>query len=94
VRSRDGESVAVSGYPLQVASLVTTSGTLAPAWSSEIKNVQPPGAPRGSRFQIADGYLADVAVNPGNSRGPCSERLHYRRQDGPLQSLALCTSQY
>ena len=68
---RDGERIAVSGYPLQEPTLVTTSGGIASAFGTNIQPVQLPGAPPGFTMpRIADSYLADVAVNPGNSGGP------------------------
>lgn len=51
--------------------LVTTSGNLASSWSSEVQEIQVPGAPAGFRMpDVADSYLADVRVNGGNSGGP------------------------
>jgi S1-C subfamily serine protease len=70
-RPRDGASVAVSGYPLNEPTLVTTSGCIASAWGTDVQEVQPPGAPAGFTIpDVKDSYLADVAVNPGNSGGP------------------------
>jgi S1-C subfamily serine protease len=70
-RPRDGEDVAVSGYPLASPTLITTSGIIASAWATETMNVVPEGAPEGFTMpDIADSYIADVAVNPGNSGGP------------------------
>lgn len=68
---RDGESVAVSGYPLSEPAMITTSGHVATAWGLDVQEVHPPGAP--DWFSIPDSkdsYLIDVAVNPGNSGGP------------------------
>jgi S1-C subfamily serine protease len=70
-RPRDGDPIAVSGYPLSETVLVTTSGGIASSWAMDVQNVTPPGAP--SDYQIPDvkdSLLADVAVNPGNSGGP------------------------
>src|SRR6266852_1931270 len=70
-RPRDGEAVAVSGYPLSSTVLVTTSGNLASSWSYEIQEIQVPSAPAWFRMpDVADSYLADVRVNGGNSGGP------------------------
>jgi S1-C subfamily serine protease len=70
-RPRDGVGIAVSGYPLAKPVLVTTSGIIASAWESSVADVSPPGAPAGfTTHDFADSYLADVAVNPGNSGGP------------------------
>lgn len=68
---RDGEDIAVSGYPLASPTLITTSGIIASAWAIETMQVIPEGAPSDfSMPDIADNYIADVAVNPGNSGGP------------------------
>jgi len=70
-RPRDGERVAVSGYPLSLPALITTSGGIASGSAIDLKEVQPPGAPSGFVVSdVKDSYLADVAVNPGNSGGP------------------------
>jgi S1-C subfamily serine protease len=70
-RPRDGDAIAVSGYPLSEPTLVTTSGCVASAWGTDIREVQPPAAPQGFTIpDVKDSYLADVAVNPGNSGGP------------------------
>jgi len=70
-RPRDGEAIAISGYPLSSTVLVTTSGNLASSWSYEIQDIQVPGAPAWFRQpDVADSYLADVRVNGGNSGGP------------------------
>ena len=70
-RPRDGEDIAVSGYPLANPTLITTAGIIASAWGTETMNVVPEGAPTGfSMPDIKDSYIADVAVNPGNSGGP------------------------
>lgn len=54
-RPRDGETIAVSGYPLNNDTLITTTGIVASAW-----------AMTGGK----DRYLADVTANHGNSGGP------------------------
>jgi S1-C subfamily serine protease len=54
-RPDDGALIAVSGYPLHYAVLVTTSGTIASSWDDTGN---------------ADSYLADLHVNHGNSGGP------------------------
>lgn len=70
-RPRDGASIAVSGYPMLEPTLVTTSGIIASAWGTDLREVVPPGAASGFTIpDMADSYLADVAVNPGNSGGP------------------------
>jgi len=86
IRPREGESVAISGYPLGKNILVTTSGTIASAWDSDWKDIHPPGAqPWVVVHDIADSYLADVHVNGGNSGGPA-----YSVADGRI--LGVCVS--
>lgn len=68
---RDGERIAVSGYPLAEVALVTTSGSVASAFGVDVQQTQLPSGPPGFTVpDTADSYLADVAVNPGNSGGP------------------------
>lgn len=70
-RPHDGAPAAVSGYPLDQATLVTTAGHVASAWSVDIKNqLIPDGAGGYLPTDIADRYLADIQTNPGNSGGP------------------------
>jgi S1-C subfamily serine protease len=75
---RDGEQIGVSGYPLAEPALVTTSGVIASALGGNVLQAQALGAPPGYTIpNIADSYLADVTVTPGNSGGPV-----YRISDG------------
>lgn len=70
-RPKDGEAIALSGYPLANPVLITNAGWLATSWSYDVAKLQMPGAPPGFFLpDIADTYLADVTVNPGNSGGP------------------------
>ncbi|RJP78973.1 MAG: serine protease [Desulfobacteraceae bacterium] len=62
-RPKDGTSIAISGYPLQESSLVTTSGFIATPWASYENSSKP-------NTRSFDVYLADIQVNPGNSGGP------------------------
>jgi S1-C subfamily serine protease len=83
---RDGERIAVSGYPLAEPALITTSGGIASAFGTESKQVQHPSAPPGFTVpDVADSYMADVAVNPGNSGGPV-----YRVADGGV--IGVCVA--
>jgi S1-C subfamily serine protease len=67
----DGDAITVSGYPLNQNVLITTSGAIASSDALEIQMIRPPGAPEYfSLPDIADSYVADVRVNPGNSGGP------------------------
>lgn len=54
-RPTEGERVAISGFPLQEPSMVTTSGIIASSWTL---------------VDGSERYLADVTANPGNSGGP------------------------
>ena len=82
---RDGESIGVSGYPLAEPALVTTSGEIASAFGTDIQQVQAPGGPTGFTIpNVADSYLADVAVNPGNSGGPA-----YRVEDASVLGVVV-----
>lgn len=70
-RPSDGEAVGISGYPLGQPVLVTNAGWMATSWSFDIQEVAVPEAPEWFRRpDIADTFLADVEVNPGNSGGP------------------------
>jgi len=70
-RPKDGAAVGISGYPLGQPVLVTNAGWMATSWAFEITEVPVPGAPQWFRIpDIADAYLADVEVNPGNSGAP------------------------
>ena len=70
-RPRDGDPVAISGYPLSETVMITTSGSLASAWGIDIKNVPINGAPAGFTIpDIKDSYFVDASANPGNSGGP------------------------
>jgi S1-C subfamily serine protease len=83
---KDGERIAVSGYPLSEPAMITTSGGIASAFGTEVQQVQPPSAPAGFTIpDAADSYLADVAVNPGNSGGPV-----YRVADGGV--IGVCVA--
>jgi len=70
-RPEDGAAVGISGYPLGQPVLVTNAGWMATSWAFEITEAPIPGAPQWFRIpDIADAYLADIEVNPGNSGAP------------------------
>jgi hypothetical protein len=72
-RPRDGELVLTSGYPLDASVLVSNAGIVASSWSFDIAEMPIPNAPPGfSRPDVADVYLADIEVNPGNSGALCT----------------------
>lgn len=56
-RPMDGEPVAVSGYPLNEAALVTNVGVVASSWAWDDSNHN-------------DRFLGDFTANPGNSGAP------------------------
>jgi S1-C subfamily serine protease len=60
-RPREGEAVAVSGFPLSELAMKTNSGTIASSWATD-KN-QRPGV-------LVDSYVTDMRVNPGDSGAP------------------------
>ncbi len=70
-RPRDGMAVATSGYPLASPVLITNAGWIASSWSFDLRDRAPAGAPEWFTLpDVADSYLTDVEVNPGNSGGP------------------------
>lgn len=70
-RPREGAAIGISGYPLNEMVLVTNFGWIASSWETDIQEVSLPGAPPWFRVpDIADLYLGDVEVNPGNSGAP------------------------
>lgn len=77
-RPADGRPIAISGYPLREAVLITTAGNIASASSTDIEGALVSDG-RGGYLPTdrADRYLDDVQSNPGNSGGPV-----YRIDDG------------
>jgi S1-C subfamily serine protease len=69
-RPRDGERVAISGYPLGETVLVTNAGIIASSWSMTADEIPNPAWPDVSIPEMRDTFLADVQTNPGNSGGP------------------------
>jgi S1-C subfamily serine protease len=82
---RDGEAIAVSGYPLEHPALITTSGIVASAFSIDVAEREDPACPRMTIPDVADAYVADVAANPGNSGGPV-----YLEESGEV--ISVCVS--
>jgi S1-C subfamily serine protease len=78
-RPRDGEAIAVSGYPLGEPVLVTNTGVVASSWSVALDEVPHPSLPGVTSPELRDVYLADVQTNPGNSGGPV-----YSAADGSI----------
>ncbi len=65
-RAQDGEAIVACGYPFGEPGLVTTSGTIASAWKSDmLMTSQIVGKPTS-----IETYWVDLRVNPGNSGGP------------------------
>ena len=62
-RPTEGARISVSGFPFDAPALVTNSGWVASAWHSNFVTT-----PAGRKK--LDIYIADAAVNPGNSGGP------------------------
>jgi len=76
-RPKEGESIAISGYPLNEAAMVTTAGSVASSWALD--------APPAIGKKMFDRYLGDLTANPGNSGGPV-----YRLSDGRV--IGVCTA--
>lgn len=70
VRPRDGEAIAISGYPLSQTVLVTTSGTLASSWPEDERPMDMSPGASFSMPDVSDYYIGDVRANFGNSGGP------------------------
>jgi S1-C subfamily serine protease len=69
-RPRDGDGIAVSGYPLGETVLLTNTGILASSWAYTVDEMPHPRWPNATIPETRDTYLADVQTNPGNSGGP------------------------
>jgi S1-C subfamily serine protease len=67
-RPKDGDHIAISGYPLQELVMVTTAGSIAAAWP--VERALAPGEPQLPWSRSVDSLLADVTNNGGNSGGP------------------------
>jgi S1-C subfamily serine protease len=82
-RPDDGESITISGYPLEYGVLITTSGSIASSWAYEnYGEFEPPGS--GVKKRTFDIYVADTQANPGNSGGPT-----YRLTDGAVIGVCI-----
>lgn len=81
-RPRDGEDLAVSGYPVAEPVLLTTTGTVASAWAFDLAQLA--DLPGPALTVPEDVYLVDATVNPGNSGGPV-----YRRDTGAVVGVCL-----
>lgn len=85
-RPEDGVAIGVSGYPLNQSVLVTNGGFMATSWAFDLQELKSPGTPEFYRkLDIADSYLADINVNPGNSGGPV-----YLASDGSV--IGVCVA--
>jgi S1-C subfamily serine protease len=85
-RPEDGAAIGISGYPLNQSVLVTNGGFMATSWAFELQELKSPGTPEFYRkLGIADWYLADINVNPGNSGGPV-----YLASDGSV--IGVCVA--
>jgi S1-C subfamily serine protease len=86
-RPRDGDGIAVSGYPLGAMVLLTNTGIVASSWATtiDVDVLDPTKDTTYQRTRSAeptetwDRYLADVQTNPGNSGGPV-----YSTHDGAV----------
>lgn len=78
-RPRDGDPIAVSGYPLGESVLVTNHGVVASSWGVTVDEVAHPTLSGVTLPEVRDVYLGDVQSNPGNSGGPV-----YSTDDGAI----------
>jgi hypothetical protein len=70
-RPREGAGIGISGYPLNEMVVVTNSGGMATSWTTNIEEISAPEAPEWFRMpDVADIYLGDIEVNPGDSGAP------------------------
>lgn len=81
-RVRDGEGIAVSGYPVAEPVLVTTTGTVASSWAFDLSQL--PASTGPVLAQLDDLYLVDATINPGDSGAPV-----YRTSDGTIVGICL-----
>lgn len=85
-RPEDGVTIGISGYPVNQSVLVTNGGFMATSWAFDLQELRLPGTPEFYRkMDIADSYLADINVNPGNSGGPV-----YLASDGSV--IGVCVA--
>ena len=85
-RPEDGVTIGISGYPLNQSVLVTNGGFMATSWAFDLQELKSPETPEFYRkLDIADSYLADINVNPGNSGGPV-----YLASDGSV--IGVCVA--
>ena len=85
-RPEDGVAIGISGYPLNQSVLVTNGGFMATSWAFDLQGLRSPETPEFyRRLDIADSYLADINVNPGNSGGPV-----YLASDGSV--IGICVA--
>jgi len=85
-RPEDGVAIGISGYPLNQSVLVSNGGIISTSWAFDLQELESPGTPEFYRkLNIADSYLADVNVNPGNSGGPV-----YLANDGSV--IGVCVA--
>lgn len=84
-RPEDGVAIGISGYPVNQSVLVTNGGFIATSWAFDLQGLKSPETPEFyRRLDIADSYLADINVNPGNSGGPV-----YLASDGSVVGICV-----
>jgi S1-C subfamily serine protease len=84
-RAEDGVAIGISGYPVGQSVLVTNGGFMATSWAFDVQRLKSPETPAFyRRLDIADSYLADINVNPGNSGGPV-----YLASDGSVVGICV-----
>lgn len=66
-KPEEGAAIAVSGYPLEIPTLISTSGWLA---SQSVLDLGPMLRREAKFVPVDDVYMADITINVGNSGGP------------------------
>ena len=80
IRAKDSDSIFACGYPFGESGLVTTMGTIASAWNTQVL-LRAEAAGFGFPQQV---YNVDLRINPGNSGGPI-----FRASDGVVVGVAV-----
>jgi S1-C subfamily serine protease len=65
----EGEIALISGYPLDQATMITTSGIVSSSYEVPVSTLGALGMPTGGNYD-GDVYVVDAIANPGDSGGP------------------------
>jgi S1-C subfamily serine protease len=81
-RLNDGDPIFISGYPLGIAVLLTTSGAIASSDTIDVEN-----------GKVKDVYWADIRANHGNSGGPVFS-VETNRVVGMQRAIAMANAEF